>query len=349
MNPIRFVALSPTRSRALNVFLGVVVSLVALLLLLALATYHPTDPSLNTAADAAAPHAARNWVGLFGATLSDLLLQALGVSAFLIPLWLAGLGWSWMRSRSGGSALVRWLGSLLALAFVPTILALSPRHFLWLHALPAEGVTGRLLSALLVQYLNLQGAWIVSGVLAAAGLYFASALSVRAIWEGIEDRRFQLAGWRDRWRDWREQRAELKAEREAERRAARAAQRQARHSETHAGGNPSLPFIPGTVPPDADADPKPEPEPEPEPPYESLGQRPSRLASLFGRRRAPAPEPDPIEEIPAFQRVPLPAAEEAPDQPAEPPRRSLWERGPAADAPEPVAAPEPAFASAPSA
>ena len=63
MKPIRIV-LAPTRSRPVNIFLGMVLLLVSLLLFLALATYHATDPSLNTATGAAAP---RNWIGLFGA------------------------------------------------------------------------------------------------------------------------------------------------------------------------------------------------------------------------------------------------------------------------------------------
>ncbi len=52
MKPIRIV-LSPTRSRPVNMFLGMVLLLVSLLLFLALATYHATDPSLNTATDSA--------------------------------------------------------------------------------------------------------------------------------------------------------------------------------------------------------------------------------------------------------------------------------------------------------
>ena len=48
MKSIRIV-LSPTGSRHLNLFLGLVLLLVSLLLFLALATYSPADPSLNTA------------------------------------------------------------------------------------------------------------------------------------------------------------------------------------------------------------------------------------------------------------------------------------------------------------
>ena len=84
MKPIRIV-LSPTRSRPLNVFLGLVLLLVSLLLLLALVTWHATDPSLNTATDPVTPHAVHNWIGLFGAWLSDLLLQDHGLTAFFLP------------------------------------------------------------------------------------------------------------------------------------------------------------------------------------------------------------------------------------------------------------------------
>jgi len=208
MKPIRIV-LSPTRSRPFNIFLGLLMLLASAFLLLALATYRASDPSLNTATG----EAARNWTGIFGASLSDLLLQSLGVTAFFLPLWLAGTGWTWMRSRSAGSPLLRWIGALLALAFVPAVLALLPWRWNWMRTVPVEGVAGRLMSGLLVHYLNLQGAWLVAGGLAATGLYFASAVSFWAIKESLEDRWFRIAAWRNR----REERAESRDDGEAER------------------------------------------------------------------------------------------------------------------------------------
>jgi S-DNA-T family DNA segregation ATPase FtsK/SpoIIIE len=210
MKPIRIV-LSPTRSRPLNIFLGLVLLLVSLLILLALATWRPADPSLNTATSLPA----HNWIGLFGAWLSDLLLQSLGITAFFLPLWLAGIGWTWMHSRPGGSAMLRWIGALLALVFLPAAFALLPWQWLWMRAVPLQGVVGRLMADLLVRYLNMQGASLVAGVLAAVGLYFASAVSFRAIKESIEDRWLHAVSWHDRWRNWREERAERKAERRA--------------------------------------------------------------------------------------------------------------------------------------
>src|SRR5450631_3555372 len=107
MKSIRII-LSPTRSRNLNVLLGLALVLVSLLLLLALATYQPADPSLNTAAGSTEPH---NWIGLFGAWLSDLLLQSLGFTAFFLPIWAGGLGWTWLHSRPGGSPWLRCTGT----------------------------------------------------------------------------------------------------------------------------------------------------------------------------------------------------------------------------------------------
>jgi S-DNA-T family DNA segregation ATPase FtsK/SpoIIIE len=302
MKPIRIV-LSPTRNRPLNIFLGLVLVLAALLLLLALASYHPTDPSLNTASGVIGARAVSNWIGLFGATLSDLLLQALGITAFLLPLWLGGLGWTWMRSRPGGLAWLRWLGTILALAFLPAVLGLLPWRLLWIHALPVEGVIGKLMAGLLITYLNLQGAWLVAGVLAAVGLYFASAVSFSAIAETTQARWLNLVSLHDRWRNWREQRAELREEFVAERDALR-------EPESHPKAGPQL--IPDLMPTaDSDSD------------QASLTPRPSLFARLFRRPRTAETDP---QDIPAFQRAQLqPEKDEAAS--ATPARRtSIWER-----------------------
>jgi len=284
MKPISIV-LSPTRSRPLNVFLGVLLTLLALLLLLSLATWHAADPSLDTATDAALPHAVvHNWVGLFGAWLGDLLLQALGLTAFLLPLWLGGLGWTWMHSRPGGSAWLRWTGTLLALLFLPAVFGLLPWHWHWLHLLPVEGVVGRLISALLVGYINIQGAWLVAGALAAAGLYFSSAVSFWAVKESMQERWIHVVAWSDRYRNWREERAERKAE----------AMVQRADLETDEA--------------------------------EAAAARPHLLAGLFHRNRVREQYLDrnSINDVPAYQRAPMPAAEEAPAVVAR--RASIWER-----------------------
>src|SRR5579863_9308750 len=202
------ISLSPTRNRALNLFLGIAVALASILLFLSLATYHPTDPSMNTSVDSALPGTVRNWVGIFGAGMSDGLLQWLGVTAFLVPLWMGGIGWGWMRSRPAISLWLRAVGTLLATTFVPAVFGLMPWHLRWLHAVPIEGVVGRLVAGSLAVYLNTQGAWLVAAVLAVAGVYFAFAVSFWAVKQFVEARWIHLMALNDRWRNWREDRAE---------------------------------------------------------------------------------------------------------------------------------------------
>jgi len=319
------IALSPTRSRALNVFLGMVLSLVSVLLLLALATYNPADPSLNTASGADAPQVVRNWIGLFGAYLSDLLLQFFGITTFLWPLWLGGLAWSWMRSRSGGSALLRWMGFILATICVPAVLGLLPWHWHWLHAVPVEGVMGRIVAGTLVAYLNIQGAWLVATVLACTGVYFASDINFWSLKSGFEDRWISLMAWRDRWRNWREERAERKRDLEE------------RYEEQNQPG-PAQRLFSGAI------SGPPEPDPEPAAP------RMSRFAAFFSRKNR-ASEPDPVDEIPAFKR----AAALSDSEPIPSRRTSTWERTvaesatttqapPAANPPAKITPPAPAAA-----
>src|ERR1700741_4905131 len=101
---------SPTRSRRLNEILGLIVLVAGALLLLALLTYTPSDPSFNTVGGAAGLHPAHNWTGIAGAYLSDLLLQTLGVAVFFVPVLLVRIGISWMRSRSIGSIFGKSIG-----------------------------------------------------------------------------------------------------------------------------------------------------------------------------------------------------------------------------------------------
>ena len=217
MKPIRIV-LAPTRSRALNVILGLALTLVSLLLLLALATYHASDPSLNTSVDPGTAHAVHNAVGLFGAWLSDLLLQTFGITSFFLPFWLGAIGWSWMRSRSSSSELLRWTGILLACTFVPASFGLLPWHWRWLHLVPVQGVVGRLMAGVLVKYFNTAGAGIVAGILAIAGVYFASAVNFWTLRDFVAEGWVRFGAWRARRRDLRaEQRAEREEAREEER------------------------------------------------------------------------------------------------------------------------------------
>src|SRR5271170_1841386 len=214
MKTLRFV-LAPTRSRRLNELLGLMMLVAAGLLFLSIVSYRPTDPSLNTASGFAGPHAVHNWAGVVGATISDLLLQVEGVAALWFPILLAALGFSWMRSRPAGSLGAKLVGAGLILTFGPAIFALILGHLHWMHGLPVEGLTGRLMADLLVEYLNFPGACIVTGTMVAAALYLSTTFSFNTAKEWLAVRFAFVQAWRDRWTNWKAARARRRELRQA--------------------------------------------------------------------------------------------------------------------------------------
>ena len=79
---------------------GMIVVAVAVAAMVAMASYHPGDPSWNTATDAAA----HNWLAEPGAVFADAMLQALGLAALVPVLTLAAWGGRVMRAET-----VSWL------------------------------------------------------------------------------------------------------------------------------------------------------------------------------------------------------------------------------------------------
>ena len=302
MKPIRLI-LTPTRHRPLNLLLGIGLLLAATLLLLSLATWRASDPSLNAASGVTGPNATHNWIGPAGAYSSDLLLQILGLTAFALPLWMGGLGWKWIRSHADGSAWVRWTGVVLTLAFLPAVLGLLPWHWRWLHLLPIEGVTGRLVADLLIATLNSKGAAIVAGVFAAAGLYLGSSFSFRAAWEWSQKRSIQLTALHDRWRNWQADRADARAEREAIRAAELGTEALEAMEPEFAGRHATT-------------------------------RPPGRLAWLTGLfRRKTRSEEDLLDEVPAYERVPHRSEEDEDGMMRSQLRPNIWERREAESAP----------------
>jgi DNA segregation ATPase FtsK/SpoIIIE, S-DNA-T family len=219
MKPLEL-ALTPTRNRRMNEVTGMVLLVAASLLFLALVSYHPTDPSFNTVGGYAAGRQAHNWTGLIGATVSDILLQLEGVAAFLIPLMVGALGWTWLRSHPAGSPLAKLSGVLLYLVFAPAIFGLIPGHIRWMHALPLEGLTGRLIVDTLVQYLNFPGAAIVIVSMVAIALYLSTTFSFGTAQQWLAIRFAFVLAWRDRLRNWQLSRVRARQEKLALKRAA---------------------------------------------------------------------------------------------------------------------------------
>jgi S-DNA-T family DNA segregation ATPase FtsK/SpoIIIE len=208
----------PTNNRRLNELVGFLLGVSALLLFLALASYSPLDPSLNSASVLTGSHAARNWIGIVGAVLSDLLLQFFGVGAFLLPVFFLLLGSRWFRSRKVQSPVAKTLGGIWLLIFVPALLALVPGQFRWYDLIPIEGLLGRIVGDALIHYFNVAGAYIVCATVLAVALYLSTAFSFSSLQVWVPTRfAFAIALW-DKWKDWQETRVKRKMQKELEKR-----------------------------------------------------------------------------------------------------------------------------------
>jgi len=211
---------APTNNRRLNELIGFLLCVSALLLFLALASYSPLDPSLNSASVLTGSRAARNWIGVVGALISDVMLQFFGIGAFLLPVFAGALGMRWFRSRKVPSPVAKSLGGIWLAMFVPALLALLPGHVRWMHLIPIEGLLGRMVGDFLIHYFNLAGAYIVCASVLAVALYLSTAFSFSAMQVWAPTRfAFVIALW-NRWKDWQEARAKKRMQKELEKRRA---------------------------------------------------------------------------------------------------------------------------------
>lgn len=220
--PMKFFStiFEPARNRRLNELVGFLLCVSALLLFLALASYSPLDPSFNSASVLTGSRAARNWIGIIGAYLSDLILQFWGIGAFLLPLFLGMLGVRRFRSRAVQTPIAKTLGGVWLLMFVPALLAILPGHFRWMGAISIEGLLGRIVGDALIHYFNVAGAYIVCTTFLAVALYLTTAFSFAAIQVWAPTRFAFVIALRDRWRDWQDERQRKRQQMDLDRRRA---------------------------------------------------------------------------------------------------------------------------------
>jgi DNA segregation ATPase FtsK/SpoIIIE, S-DNA-T family len=83
---------------------AVVIALTALLIAISLISYSVNDRSFNTPSGAVNTH---NWGGFLGAFLADLLLQGLGLSSYLVPVFLIAGAVQMFRASYDGISLTR--------------------------------------------------------------------------------------------------------------------------------------------------------------------------------------------------------------------------------------------------
>jgi len=175
---------------------ALLLALLGVAVLLALLTYDPRDPSLDTTT----ARQAANMVGLPGAMLADVLLQGFGVAGGLPAA--AMLTWAWRigSHRGLGSVLLRLIALLAALPTLAAAVAALPmllagergRAWGWPGGVGPGGASGRLIADQTMaagrDLLGMPGGAIVVTL----GALLAALLTVLSL--GLSRREWQAAG-----------------------------------------------------------------------------------------------------------------------------------------------------------
>jgi DNA segregation ATPase FtsK/SpoIIIE, S-DNA-T family len=204
--------LGPTNRPRLNEAVAVVLLFAGIFLFLGLASYHPFDPSLNTASMAVKPV---NLTGRLGAFLADAILQALGLGAFAVPALILALGWKWIRSSPIEAPWVKVCGAILLTEASCAGLGLIPDWKPIGGLIPAGGMLGMVLADFLNATMNLTGAILITSACWIVSLYLVSKfeMSRLGVWFRAPLRAVQAVGARfGAWREEFARRAHMRAQ-----------------------------------------------------------------------------------------------------------------------------------------
>ncbi len=200
-------------SRRMNEITGVGFFAGAMLWVVALGSYSPSDPAWFFNSLASAPPV--NFAGRIGAFLAEASFQLMGYAAFLIPAALGVVGWHYFWCRKIESGYTKLVGAVLLVGSVAALLALafgafetSARHF------RAGGAIGEALASGFALYLNRTGATIVLLALLALAVILSTQFSFGMAFTGVAARFRNQRGILDRYRAWQEDRRREKERRQ---------------------------------------------------------------------------------------------------------------------------------------
>jgi S-DNA-T family DNA segregation ATPase FtsK/SpoIIIE len=167
----------------LKEILGVALVILTVAAIISLLSHNPQDPSFNAATPRAPFH---NYLGSFGAYLSDILVQGLGFGAFFLPLFTFFFALAcFVRLTDRRMAVVVRLGGTAIFAL--SLLGLAGLIFTsdpLFPATPAGGVAGKWLTTTLTPFLNRIGTYLLFTFTLISSLMITTNLKLKTLGTG---------------------------------------------------------------------------------------------------------------------------------------------------------------------
>src|SRR3954467_2890378 len=188
----------PRKHSYLNDVLALAVLALAVLLLLGLVSHSWSDPSFNSTGFGGG-NKTHNWIGPVGAYLSDLLIQWIGVSAYVFPALVALAAWRIYQSETLRPSVRRIVGFVLFVASLATLTKLI-------------GKDGGMIPEFLARYSTAFLGWIGATILFATG-FIASVIlltnaTFRGFWTSVDLAKTNVFVRFDEWKQKRQGHAE---------------------------------------------------------------------------------------------------------------------------------------------
>jgi S-DNA-T family DNA segregation ATPase FtsK/SpoIIIE len=183
----------PRKHSYLNDVLALAVAAVGVLLFLSLISHSWSDPSFNSTGFGGV-NKTHNWIGPVGAYISDLLIQAIGVSGYVFPVLVGVVAWRIYQSESLRPSVRRVSGFVLFVASLSTLTKLI-------------GVNGGIIPEFLAKYSTAFLGPVGSSILFFTGLIASvimlTNVTFRGFWASME---LAATNLKVRFNDWKAKR-----------------------------------------------------------------------------------------------------------------------------------------------
>ncbi len=166
-------------SKLIREIWGVVIVVLAILLVLSLVSYNPSDRSVNTPSGSVNTI---NWGGVVGAYLADFLLQGLGLATYLLPLFLFAISYQLFRENPKGLQLPKAIGYVLFVWSSTIFLSLLRESE---TAREAGGIVGGYSKEVLISLLGYGGTILIALSLLVFAMMLVSQISLVSTLEVI--------------------------------------------------------------------------------------------------------------------------------------------------------------------